>query len=240
MRFDGAASGYAVLSLSGACPLMKGDFKNLSSLVVDEQAASKYLTVTNTMMVPLISSFGYSATLDVKDMTDLMFKKVGTNGKFLASEVTDLALQGNFSEVVSVKSWTFEDLAGQQQTQYDGLISIDNQNKVKAMLIGEYVNKLVQFNILREVKPLQTPQAGTETATGTRQVCWNNSSFFGLSHDSGCNNVTYEYAVPHDGTSNQQANIIDKIGVLLVDKVEFLHPTSRAFTSTFEIKGSAK
>lgn len=237
VRFQGSAAGYVVLSLDAACPLMTGDYKDPANLTFNAESTTNYITATNTMMVPAMSAFGYSAKLDVDNFTDLFFNKFGRKTQFSASEISDLVLGGEANRAITINSWTYEDLSGEQQTQYRDMVSAENQKVIRDSLMQEYMNQLVQFNILREVKTLETPNAGNDTRTGTRRECWSNSSWFGLSRNSGCRDVVFQFQVPVDGTSEQSAKIKNNLKANFKESAEFLHPTTRVYTSTFEFKG---
>lgn len=237
IRFNGSAQGYASLNLIASCSLVSGDFTKVNSLKLKPEGAASYLTATNTMMVPLIATFGYKAKLDVKNATDTVFNKFGHNGKFSSTEVTNLFLDGAASETITVESWTQENLDGLQETTYQDAISIENQQKVKELLMARYLEKLVQFKALSAIDEIQTPQAGTETQTGVRQQCWSSSSFFGLFRSGGCRNVSFQFLVDVDGQSRQTAEITNHLNAEFTDEATFLHPTTRVFTSAFKLKG---
>lgn len=237
VRFNGGATGYVVLNLNGACPIVEGDFSHLSSLKLDSEKVGSYLSVTQTMMVSLLSSFGYKAKLDVGNAVDSMYNKFGRNGKFTSTEVTDLVLKGSLSEAITVESWTQETPEGNLVTVYNDNIGLENQKIIKQSLLQRYLAQLVQFNALKEVAPLATPAAGNDVQTGTTRQCWSSSSFFGLVSSGGCRDVAYQFLVPTDGVSDQRVNIINNLGALFTDSAEFLSPVTRVHTSAFVAKG---
>lgn len=237
--FNGAAQGFVTLNLSGACQIVSGDFEHPNDLKLDPAAAANFLSVTNTMMVPLISSFGYKAEFNVDNATRTLFEKSGTKTQFTSTEMTHLLLDGDASEAFKVTSWSFEAPNGEMQTQLVASMTPENISAIRESMVAQYVSRLMQFNVLREVKPLETPADGNAVQTGVRQECWSSSSWFGLSRSSGCRDVTYEFLVHKDGTSQQQADINNQIKLDFSETVEMLRPITRTHTGIFKIKAGS-
>jgi len=235
IRFNGGASGGLALNLNAACPIMEGDFKRPQALVLNKKKAGTYMVATQTMMVPLLTSFGYTASLDIDNLTNVLFTKLGEKSQFNHTDFTNLVISGNIDQAFKFTSWTYEDLNGNMQTMYEKDISADQRLVVKASMLDQYMNALIEAKFIKEIPSLETPNAGTSTETGIRRQCWS-KSFLGMTYDSGCNNVSYQFQVARNGTLDQRAEIANHVRALIQETVEIWRPTSRVFTSSFKVK----
>ena len=234
IRFNGGATGYVVLNLAGACPIIEGDTNKLSSLKIDKKKLGAYLSVTQTMMVPLVSSFGYKAKLDVRNSVESLYKSFGVNGKFTASQVVDLYLGGDLQNNISIESWT-QDVDGEAKTFLASQLSAEQVSKIKESLLQRYLANLTEFNALSVVSKIETPQAGNDVQVGTRRECSSNS-FLGIRYSQSCHDVQYQILVPVDGTSNQVQNVVNKLGATYEDSMSIYQPVERVHTSEFTVK----
>ena len=235
IRFNGSATGSIALNLNGSCPILEGNFSKPQSLILNKPRVGAYLPATQTMMVPLLTSFGYSASLDVNNLTEVIFTKYGNKGQFTHNEISKSMVAGEIDQVFKFKSWTYEDMTGALQTTFEKDISAEQRLVVKASLLDQYTKALVDSKFAKEIQSIETPNAGTATETGSRQDCWRDS-FLGITIGGGCRNIAYEFQVPRNGTSNQLATISNEVRANISETVEIFRPTSRVFTSGFKVK----
>lgn len=228
VEFNGAITGELALTLSGACPFVdKVQEGKRTFLTVNKDKLNRTITANYTYAVPVQSSFGYEAELDVKKAMDQFIKEAGVNRKFSTEKWGESLAKLQTSEIVKIHKWNLEG-----KPEGNVVLKDITERFSKRFLEILEENKVLK----REIPGLVVNAPGEIPVTHTGVACHRSSSFFGFRTSLRCNDIQYVVQSPVAGFGDIRSGLENKMSVLLKEAVEENSIIYRKNTATFNLE----
>ena len=235
---NGAVSAQVVLSLEGACPAFRGqDTLKSTSLVANLETMNSFVAANFTYSVPVKTSFGYKASLDIDTMAKELYKYSATHTQFSVDDYVRSVQEGSVKTPFTFEWDQYEVPAGEKAQE----LAQDFIKQVYDRLADRLAERMKALGYLSLTEPTQdaVPPSGTVDVPTPQRICHRKKVLF-VDVGESCENVIVNAKVSMPGTVEQ---FVQKINETHFDATESAVKNAvvqRVYTSTFTFTNSSK
>lgn len=234
----GTSSGKVVLSLSGACPLLKNteEIRRPSEAVFDGKKILAHFAPNYTYSVPVMSSIKMTAVLNLNNAINTMSSLAGRAGQFTNDQVLKVDVDGQSTEVCKIE---YErNSADKLDTQQADLFEQNAKKDICKDLLTRLTTKMAEAGVVDQItkfKSAEDPKAagGNVLVTSVRNECHIKKTW-GIFPKRICSDVVYSTPVWKDGSVSKELFIRDASQTAISFVLEMNQPIQRWKTSTFD------